>query len=615
MEYEFRQEDAYDFARFTGIEAKPKGDELFFKTCPYCRPLPTKGNIKSFSINLNSGQFKCFRASCGAEGNMLTLAKDFGFSLGNEIDEYIAPKRQFRRFKPRKEPIVPKDKAVEYLKSRGISERVAREYEITVQNGHENILVFPFFDEKGLLQFVKYRKTDYDRERDSNKEWCERDCKPVLFGMKQCRDYKRLIITEGQIDSLSVAEAGFSNAVSVPTGAKGFTWVPYCWDWVNKFEELVVFGDYEKGRVTLLDDIKQRFKKKISFIPPEYYKGCKDANEILQKYGAEAVAEAVNHAEQVPVNRVMRLADVKKVNIYEIPKLATGIRALDRYLCGGLPYGQVHIISGKRGDGKSTFASQLLVNAIEQNQRVLSYSGELPNYLFKVWIDLQIAGGKNVMQNDSISGAPSYFITNSTSERINNWYRDRAFLYDTSIIDSEKGETADLLDIIEQSIMQYGVRVILLDNLMTAIDLDSERYSDKYDQQSRFVYKLTRIALKFDVMILLVAHRRKNGYSSDMNDEVMGSGDITNYAGVILGYNRDDKLENNQRKLILTKNRLIGKLNTEGFILDYDEKSKRIFGMGDDVNRKYGWERPDNSDDTGDFEQISLGDEYDIPFD
>lgn len=30
MEYEFRQEDAYDFARFTGIEAKPKGDELFF---------------------------------------------------------------------------------------------------------------------------------------------------------------------------------------------------------------------------------------------------------------------------------------------------------------------------------------------------------------------------------------------------------------------------------------------------------------------------------------------------------------------------------------------------------------------------------------------------------
>lgn len=284
-------------------------------------------------------------------------------------------------------------------------------------------------------------------------------------------------------------------------------------------------------------------------------------------------------------------------------------------MCGGLPYGQVHIISGKRGDGKSTFASQLLVNAIEQNQRVLSYSGELPNYLFKVWIDLQIAGGKNVMQNDSISGAPSYFITNSTSERINNWYRDRAFLYDTSIIDSEKGETADLLDIIEQSIMQYGVRVILLDNLMTAIDLDSERYSDKYDQQSRFVYKLTRIALKFDVMILLVAHRRKNGYSSDMNDEVMGSGDITNYAGVILGYNRDDKLENNQRKLILTKNRLIGKLNTEGFILDYDEKSKRIFGMGDDVNRKYGWERPDNSDDTGDFEQISLGDEYDIPFD
>ena len=78
---------------------------------------------------------------------------------------------------------------------------------------------------------------------------------------------------------------------------------------------------------------------------------------------------------------------------------------------------------------------------------------------------------------------------------------------------------------------------------MTAINLDSERHYDKYKQQSRFVYKLTRITLKFDVLILLVVQRRQNGYSSDMNDKVMDSGHITNYVGVILRYNRDDKLQ------------------------------------------------------------------------
>ena len=53
---------------------------------------------------------------------------------------------------------------------------------------------------------------------DKNKEWSEAETMPILFGIKQCKDFDRLIITEGQIDSLSVAECGFNNAVSVPTG-------------------------------------------------------------------------------------------------------------------------------------------------------------------------------------------------------------------------------------------------------------------------------------------------------------------------------------------------------------------------------------------------------------
>ena len=588
MQYVFKPDDAYDFARSQGIEVKQKGDELFFKTCPYCKPTASKGNLRTFSINLSTGEHKCFRESCGVKGNMITLARDFGFSLGSELDEYIAPKKKYKQLKTPKEPIKPKSKAIEYLKSRGISEKVAQEYEITVQTDNQNVLVFPFYDDKGILRFVKYRKTDFDPKRDSNKEWCESGCQPILFGMKQCKDFNRLIVTEGQLDSLSVTEAGIDNAVSVPTGAKGFTWVPYCWDWMNRFEEIVVFGDFEKGHVTLLDDINQRFKKKISFIPAEYYKGCKDANEILQKYGRGAVREAVAHAEQVPVRKVIRLADVEKVNIYDIPKLKTGISQLDKLLCGGLPFGQVDIISGKRGDGKSTFASQILVNAMDQGYNVFAYSGELRNDLFKMWIDLQIAGRRNILQNDSIDGSPSYFITNDVSAQINRWYAEKAFLFDNSIVDMD--EYTDLLEIIDQVIRQYGVKVILLDNLMTALDMEAVNGSDKYDRQGKFVNKLRKIALKYNVLILLVAHRRKNSFSVDTNDEVSGTADITNYAGVILGYDRDKDLGNDKRKLILSKSRLIGKLDLNGIILDYDERSKRIYGFKDDVDKRYGWE-------------------------
>ena len=143
---------------------------------------------------------------------------------------------------------------MEYLQSRGISEDIARKYEITIKDGTDNILVFPFFDEKGNLQTIKYRKTDFDKSKDKNKEWFEANCKPILFGMKQCSEDKdRLIITEGQLDSLSVSEAGIDNAVSVPNGAKGFTWIPYCWDWVTEFDEIVVFGDCENEKIKLLE--------------------------------------------------------------------------------------------------------------------------------------------------------------------------------------------------------------------------------------------------------------------------------------------------------------------------------------------------------------------------
>ena len=67
------------------------------------------------------------------------------------------------------------------------------------------------------------RKTDFDKSRDKNKEWCENYTMPILFGMKQCVDFGTLVITEGQIDSLTLADCGIKNAVSVPTGCLLYT--------------------------------------------------------------------------------------------------------------------------------------------------------------------------------------------------------------------------------------------------------------------------------------------------------------------------------------------------------------------------------------------------------
>lgn len=589
--YEFNPDDAYNFARHVGIEVKEHGGELFFKTCPYCKPRATRGNVRTFSINLKTGQFKCLRASCGISGNMVTLSKDFDFSLGNEVDEYYRPNKKYKRLKQPKEAIKPKPEAIQYLESRGISEEVAKKYEITVQTSHPNILVFPFYDEKGVLQFVKYRKTDFDKTKDANKEWCEASTKPILFGMKQCDDsFDTLVVVEGQLDSLAVATAGIPNAVSVPTGAKGFTWIPYCWDWLCKWKKIIVFGDFEKGSISLLDELAKRLKDRVEHVREDNYKDCKDANEILLKYGAEQVRKCVEEPVKLPIDNVIDLADVKELDPYSIEKIPTGIADVDNLLCGGIPFGVVTIVTGKSGKGKSTFVGQIITRALNKGDNVFVYSGEMPNYLFKAAIDFQIAGPANVVEEDRRDYIKRY-VRKSAKDKIVEWYRGKCMLYDRTMV---KDEDTDLLNTIERMIVSQNARVIVIDNLMTMINKTRVKGS-KLEAQSEVSNALEDMARFYNVCIILVAHKRKDSGidDEDMDDSIRGDSDIVNSAGVIIHYNvnkDENTMENYPRIISVTKNRVFGRTSYRGWKVHYDEKSKRIYGDHDDLNICLGWD-------------------------
>ena len=158
MPYEFKRSDVYGLASALGAETHERGEELFFRWCPYCKG---GGHDKNtFSVNLENGAFKCFRAGCGAQGHLVQLARDFGYPL--EFDD--GRKKKYRTLPQR--PVKVTNPAVRYLESRGISRAVTERYRITTQRGHDNILVFPFYDGDGVMQFVKYRKTDFVKGRD-----------------------------------------------------------------------------------------------------------------------------------------------------------------------------------------------------------------------------------------------------------------------------------------------------------------------------------------------------------------------------------------------------------------------------------------------------------------
>lgn len=577
--YEFNKDDAFRFRDFINAQARVKGQELVFLKCPYCGNL--SGDKEKFAINLETGRFNCFRASCGAKGNMITLARDFGFSLSDDVDRYYNLNRRNDRFRHFKEfRATHSDPAERFCKSRGISAEICQRFELITRADDENILVFPFKDEKGELRFIKYRNMSYQKGDKGSKEWCEKDCMPILFGMNLVPETaKEIIITEGQMDTLAMAEAGYLNVVSVPTGARGFTWIPHCWDFLQRFESICVVGDCENGIITLADTLSARFGKKVRIARAEDYQGYKDANDVLQHFGSGAVKALVDNAEYVKNNRIINMSDIRYVDLSKIPKIKTGVSDLDKILDGGMIYGNLIIQTGKRGDGKSTWTSNLIVNALDQDFNCMIYSGEMPKIMVKSWINSQIVGKR--------------ILTNSEIDACDAWYKDRLYLYDSDLMDEDddRAEEDILLETFEEAIVRLNVTFLVVDNLMTIVE--SETNERLYRRQSRFAGKLAKMCKKYNVVIILVAHPRKTNANELENDDVSGASEITNKADVILNYARlsekeaaAEKEPENIRWIYVNKNRTgNGKLGK--VMLEFSPDSKRIVQKGDSFARGY----------------------------
>ena len=144
---------------------------------------------------------------------------------------------------------------------------------------------------------------------------------------------------------------------------------------------------------------------------------------------------------------------------------------------------------------------------------------------------------------------------------------------------------------------------------MTALDIGLD--IDLYRAQSKFVDKLVKIAKNYNVAVILVVHPRKNSLGADDNDVVSGSSDITNKVDVVMTYKRDKSLPDNERLLIISKNRLTGRLalGEKAIKLYYDEASKRISDNCEEFRKPYGWE----TDQDG-FVPVDSIKQMEIPF-
>jgi twinkle protein len=256
-------------------------------------------------------------------------------------------------------------KVEEWFKGRAISPATLKALKVTEgsewmpQTGKtENTIQFNYFMGDQLIN-VKYR--------DGRKNFkLYKGAEKVFYNINSIVGYTDCIIVEGEMDALSLYEAGIKNVVSVPNGAtinnNNLDYLDNCIDYFTDKEKIIIAVDADEAGMALQQELIRRLGAEVCYLVD--FNGCKDANEYLQQYGKEKLAERIAKARPVPLENVTTFKDIESevtdfvTNGFK-PGYQVGLENFDNIF--STYTGQFITVTGIPSSGKSDFVDQMVV--------------------------------------------------------------------------------------------------------------------------------------------------------------------------------------------------------------------------------------------------------------
>lgn len=246
----------------------------------------------SFTIHSQKNSFKCF--GCGKSGSAIdfvmehqnlsfieaveAIASIIGFSLEQESKIIVKPKVRLEK--------LSKDFLDNFEKKRMISNNTLLRFGITestewMPKAQKEIKVICFnYYKNGELVNIKFRGKDKDMR-------LSKDAELIFYNIDSIKDDEECVIVEGEIDCLSCHEAGIHNSISVPNGANAnYRYMDNCYEFFTNKKKIIIAVDSDEAGKKLKEELINRFGRDRCFIV-EYPNDCKDANDVLVKYGKE----------------------------------------------------------------------------------------------------------------------------------------------------------------------------------------------------------------------------------------------------------------------------------------------------------------------------------------
>jgi twinkle protein len=328
----------------------------------------------SFKIPANNDIFgKCF--GCGFGGDVFDLVIKINNCTFYEAVEFVANYYNFELEKDGTPPIPPlprlekiEPKYIKWFEDRGISNNTLLRFNITqsvewMPNAQKEIPVicFNYYRNEQLVN-IKYRGAQRDFKLNKASEL-------IFYNIDAIKDEDTCIIVEGEVDALSMYEAGVYNVVSVPNGTtpKGnqrLSYLDNCYEYFVGKKKIILATDQDKVGKLLKEELIRRLGKNRCF-EVEYPDGCKDANDVLKFHGKAALALLVDQARELPIEGIVNHDDIEAdiLNYYEngYPQgTKIGIEGFDEYL-QFMP-GQFTTITGIPGHGKSEWVDNMIAH-------------------------------------------------------------------------------------------------------------------------------------------------------------------------------------------------------------------------------------------------------------
>ena len=461
---------------------------------------------------------------------------------------------------------------IQAIPARGISQEVCKKfgYRVGTYQG-QPVQIATYYDPGGtpVAQKIRFKNKDFKLLGDGKKL--------PLFGSHRWQGGNRLVITEGELDAMSVASVMHATAcVSLPAGAAAAVRaIKDNWDYVAQFKEVILCFDMDDpGRKAAIEvaELLPVGQSRICFLP------YKDANETLLQGKHKDIVGAILEAKVYRPDGIVAAADIRDaIGVVDAASAIAYPFARLNEVTLGLREGELVTITAGSGIGKSTLVREIAYSLHTAGHRVGMIMLEESNKKTILGM-LGIHMNKNVtVDRTGVEEADLYKAFDELFPGDNQVY-----LYDHF----GSSEVDTIIQRIRYMVAALDVKWIILDHV--SIMISGLAVADERKAIDIACTALRTLVSELNIGLIMVSHLRRpegdKGHEEGSKvrlSQIRGSHSPVQLSDIVIGLQVDpDDPDGAYRYLHVLKNRFTGETGVAGKV-KYNLETGRLLEASD----------------------------------